>query len=206
MSDTEQSETAKTEALENKTEPVVTPQVEEKKTEDSEVERLRKEKEQIEMERNQLRNKLQAEEDAKAKAEAKKLEEKEEYKTLFEQEKAKREAIEQAQAEEQRKKELETQRTTVLAEYSDDVKAVAEDAGVALADVTDEAIADFKGRLDKIQTRLGNKTVTANNPSAPSNKTEYTGEELRQILNDPVKRDAYYRAQGGITAQMMGEA
>ena len=206
MSDTPDGETAKTEALENKTDAPVTPPVEEKTTVDSsEVERLRKEKEQIEMERNQLRNKLQAEEEAKAQAEAKKLEEQNEYKTLFEQEKAKREAIETERQEEARRKELSEAQATLLTEYDDDVKGLAEDAGVTLTDTSDEAVAAYKERLDKFQTRLGKQKVQPNNPGVEGTKKEYSREELRVILNDPAKRDAYYKEQGGVTAAMMGE-
>ena len=206
MSDTPDGETAKTEALENKTDAPVTPPVEEKTTVDSsEVERLRKEKEQIEMERNQLRNKLQAEEEAKAEAEAKKLEEQNEYKTLFEQEKAKREAIESERQEEIRRKELSEAQATLLTEYDDDVKGLAEDAGVTLTDTSDEAVAAYKERLEKFQTRLGKQKVQPNNPGAVIPTKEYSREELRVILNDPAKRDAYYREKNGVTAQMMGQ-
>jgi hypothetical protein len=48
--------------------------------------------------------------------------------------------------------------------------------------------------------------VTPNNPNAPSTQKTYSGEELRQILADPAKRDAYYRAQNGATAMMMNPA
>lgn len=202
MADTPNGETVVTEALETKTEAPVIPVVE-KKTEDSEVERLRKENEQIVMERNLLRNKLDAEEKAKAEAKAKELEEQNEYKLLFEQEKAKNEEIQRERDADALKKQLTDSQTSILSDYSDDVKALAEDAGLSLTDVTDEAVASFKERLDKFQARLGNQVVRPNNPGAPSGKTEYTPEELRSILADPQKRDAYYRAKDGVTAMMM---
>lgn len=202
MADTPNGETVVTEALETKAEAPAIPVVE-KKTEDSEVERLRKENEQIVMERNLLRNKLDAEEKAKEAAKAKELEEQNEYKLLFEQEKAKNEEIQRERDADALKKQLTDSQTSILSDYSDDVKALADDAGLSLTDVTDEAVASFKERLDKFQARLGNQVVRPNNPGAPSGKTEYTSEELRSILADPQKRDAYYRAKDGVTAMMM---
>ena len=205
MADTPNGETVVTEALETKAEAPAIPVVE-KKTEDSEVERLRKENEQIVMERNLLRNKLDAEEKAKEAAKAKELEEQNEYKLLFEQEKAKNEEIQRERDADALKKQLTDSQTSILSDYSDDVKALADDAGLSLTDVTDEAVASFKERLDKFQARLGNQVVRPNNPGAPSGKTEYTSEELRAILADPQKRDAYYRAKDGVTAMMMKPA
>lgn len=205
MADTpNDGETETTEPLENNATPPATPHIEEKKTDDSEIEKLRKEKEQIEMERNQLRNKLQAEEAAKAKAEQAKLEEKEEFKTLYEQSQEKLRAIEAEKEEEARKKAVSEAKDTILGEYSDEVKALAEDAGIDLGDATDASLAAFKERLDKIQTRLGvSGKVQSNNPGTPSPQTQYSREELREILADPIRRDAYYRAKGGVTAMQM---
>lgn len=182
-----------------------TPPVEEKKVDNSQLEELRKKAEQAEMRANQLANKLQAKEEAEAQAEAKKLEEQNEYKTLFEQEKAKREAIETERQEEARRKELSEAQATLLAEYDDDVKGLAEDAGATLTDTSDEAVAAYKERLDKFQTRLGKQKVQPNNPGVETPTKEYSREELRVILNDPVKRDAYYREKNGVTAQLMGQ-
>lgn len=203
MPGTEQSETVKTEALENNTGTPAQPQG--KSAAELELERLRKEHQQIEMERNQLRNKLEAEEAAKAAAKAKELEEQNEFKTLFEQEKAKREALENERQEEARRKELGTAQATILAEYDDDVKGLAEDAGITLSDTSDEAAQAYKEKLEKLQTRLGKQKVQPNNPGVSSEKKTYSQEEMRQILNDPVKRDQYYREQGGVTAAMMGK-
>jgi hypothetical protein len=203
MADTPiEGETVTPAPLENTNGQPTTPVVE-KKTDDGEVERLRKEAEQATMRANQLANQLKAKEDAEAAAAAKKLQEKEEYKTLYEQEKAKNEeSAREREAEEQRKVVTETAQN-VLSDYSDDVKETAKDLGLNLSEVTDEAVAEFKGKLDKIQARIGNQRVTPNNPNAPSGKQDYTGEELRQILADPQKRDAYYREKNGVTAMMM---
>lgn len=206
MADTPNGETVVSETPKNDAITPPTPPLEEKKTEDSQVEELRKKAEQAEMRANQLANQLKAKEDAEAAAAAKKLEEKEEYKTLFEQEKAKNEEILREREADELKKQLSESQASILNDYSDDVKALAEDAGLSLTDVTDEAVASFKGRLDKFQARLGNQVVRPNNPGAPSGQKEYTKEELREILADPVKRDAYYRAKDGVTAMMMAPA
>lgn len=203
MADTPNGETVTPTPLENTNGQPATPVVE-KKTDDGEVERLRKEAEQATMRANQLANQLKAKEDAEAAAEAKRLEQKEEFKTLYEQEKAKNEESARERAAEEQRKAVTEAAHGVLSDYSDDVKETAKDLGLDLTEVTDEAVAEFKGKLDKIQTRIGSsQRVTPNNPNAPSSKQDYSGEELRQILNDPVKRDAYYRQKNGVTAMMM---
>lgn len=187
----------------NDTPAPVTPPVEEKKTEDSEVEKERKLREQAEMRANQLANQLKAKDDAEAAAKAKELEENNEFKTLYEQEKARREELEASQEADQKAKEVKDTSESILSDYSDDVKALAEDAGLELKDVSEDAVAEFKGRLDKFQTRIGSGKVGPNNPGSPSNKKEYTREELHEILNDPAKRDAYYKAKGGVASDVM---
>lgn len=202
MPDTEKSETVKTEALENNTEPQAQPQG--KSAAEVELERLKKEHQQMEMERNQLRNKLQAEEEAKAAAKQKELEEQSEFKTLFEQEKAKREELEAEKLRQETQRQIDEAKAQIVSDYSDDVKALADDAGITLQGTSDDEVAAFKSTLDKFQVRLGKQSVSPNNPGNASPKEpEPTGEELRKILNDPQLRDEYYRKKGGVTASMM---
>lgn len=201
MADTAPAETEPEVTPKNDT-PAPTTPVEEKKTEDSETEALRKKAEQAEMRANQLANQLKAKEDAEAQAKAKQLEEQEQFKTLYEQEKSKREEIEREKEAEEQQKAVNEAAQNVLSDYPEEVKALAEDTGLGLQDVTEEAVAEFKAKLDKIQTRVGSK-VTPNNPPAPSGQKEYSRDELREILNDPVKRDEYYRQKDGVTAMMM---
>lgn len=206
MADTDPkpSETASQPPLKNE-QPTATPP-EEKKPDDVKIEELRKKAEQAEMRVNQLTKELDAEKKAKAESKQKELEKNQEYKILYEQKDAELEEIKRDQeAAEQQKTVAETTQKT-LADYPDEVKAIAEDTGLSLKDATDEAVTEFKTKLDKIQTRLGVAKVTPNNPGVPSSKKDYTGEELRQILADPVRRDAYYRAKGGTTAMMMNPA
>lgn len=199
-------ETANQQPLENINGQPTTPPTEVKQTEDSELEAARKRAEQAEMRANQLANQLKAEEEAKAKAKAKELEQKEEYKTLYEQEKAKREEAErEREADAQRKAVAET-RQNILSDYSDEVKETAKDLGLNLDEVTEEAVAEFKGKLDKLQARVGSQRVTPNNPGTTSGQQQHSREELYEILNDPAKRDAYYRSKkDGITAMMMDQ-
>jgi hypothetical protein len=204
MADTPKpGETENQKPLENDAKKPTTPHIEEKKTDDSEIEELRKKAEQAEMRVNQLSNQLKAKDDAEAKAKAKELEKNEEFKTLYEQTQAELEDIKQEREAEEQKQAIAKSSQAALSDYPDEVKAIAEDTGLSLKDVTDDSVAEFKAKLDKIQTRLGNNGVRSNNPQLRGGQKEYTGEELRQILADPTKRDAYYRAKGGVTATMM---
>lgn len=181
-----------------------TPPIEEKKTDDSEVEAQRKKAEQAEMRANQLANELKVLKDAEEARKTKELEDKEDFKSLLEQEKAKREELERDVEARDKRKALKKAEKAVLSEYSDEVKDAAEDLGVTLGDAGDDAVAEFKGKLDKLQARVGGTRMTPNNPGKSSGQKEYTREQMYEILNDPEKRDAYYRAKGGVTAKMMG--
>lgn len=202
--DTAKAETVVSETPKNEAPAPETPVVE--KATDAEVERLRKQAEQAEMRANQLQNQLKAKEEAEAEAARKKLEENQEFKTLAEQERARREELEAKIEAEERAKELASQKAEVLKDFPDEVKGLAEDAGIELTDTSDEAVAAFKERLDKVSKRV-NVKVAPNNPGVLPQKSanDFTREELRQILNDPVKRDEYYRKYKPITAAMMNE-
>lgn len=151
---------------------------------DGEAEKLRKELEQARMRANQLENEKKAREEADAKAEAERLEKSNEFKTLFEQEKAKREALEAEQAAEEQRKELSAKREEVLKDYSEEVRALAQEAGMDLSSTDEATIATFKGKLDKIATMVSaNAKVTPNNPNRPNQGTQtLSPEELREAL------------------------
>lgn len=203
MSDTEQSETGKTEALENKVE--TTAPAQGNAVDQAELERLRKEKEQAEMRARQLQNQLAEKEKAEEEAKAKELEEKQEYKTLADQERAKREELEAKIAEEERQKELKELSDKTLSDYSNETRDLAKELGLSLNDTSDEAVQEFRAKLDAAQARVGGQKVTANNGNQPTTSgAEPTGADLYVILNDPVKRDEYYRKYKPITASMMG--
>lgn len=155
---------------------------------DSAVATLRKEKEQAEMRANQLANQLKAKEDAEAAAKAKQLEEDNQYKELFEQERAKREALETETEEQQRKAAIASAKDKVLGEFSDDTKKLAEELGFDLSGADDADVELFKSKLTKLEERTGAPgNVTPNNP-APRNKvSELSQDELRENLSDEDK-------------------
>lgn len=191
MADTPTGETATPQVLENNTNGsgTVTPPapavVEEPKTEDSVVAQLRKEKEQAEMRANQLANQLKSREEAEAEAKAKELEEQNKFKELYEQERAKREAIESETEKREREAELQKTRETVLADFSDEVKTLAQEAGMELTDTADDSVAAFKEKLTKISKMVGNGgKVAGNNPAPKTTVSELNGEELRDVLHD----------------------
>lgn len=170
---------------------------------DPAVEQLRKEKEQAEMRANQLANQLKAKEDAEAAAEAERLEKNNEFKTLHEQEKAKREALESQLAAEEQRKELEKAKAEVLASYSDEVKAVAKEFDVDLSSADDDAKAAYKAKLDKIQARVGTSgKVTPNNPGKPTGASELSGVELSKALKNPKTFEEIVSKRPGIAMMM----
>lgn len=163
------------------TTPTVTPEV---KSNDSEVEKLRKEKEQAEMRANQLANQLKAEQDAKAAKEAKELEEQNQYKELYEQERAKREEIETEAEARERQTEIAKAKKEVLGEYGDEVKALVEEVGIDLTDADEATIASFKEKVEKISKRVATSQVSGNNQPNPQAKAELSGDELKSALRD----------------------
>lgn len=152
-------------------------------TDNGEAERLRKELEQAKMRENQLTNQLKAEQDAKAAAEAKELEEQNQFKELYEQEKAKREAIETEAETRERQAEIAKAKKDVLGEYSDEVKALVEEVGIDLSDADETTIAAFKDKVDKIDKRVASTgKVAGNNQPTPKGQPELSGDELKTAI------------------------
>lgn len=168
-----------------------------------EAEKLRKELEQARMREQQLLNEKkerEAEEDAKRQ---RKLEEDNQFKELFEQEKAKRESLESAKEAEERQKQVSEAKAKVFSDYSDEVKALAEDAGISLDSADETDIEAFTAKLDKIQAALGaNAKVTPNNPNRPNNKPALSQDELRVALKDPNSFAEIVAQRPGIAAMM----
>lgn len=184
MSDTPKGETVIVEQPKNDATPPVQP-VTPVKTEDTAVEELKKQLQQQEMRANQLANELKAKTDAEEAAKAAKLEEDQQYKELFEQEKAKREAIEAEREENDRKAAVASAKNAVLAEYPDEVRTLAAEVGLDLTSADDTEVATFKEKLDKINTRVANtQTVTGNNSRVTTKPTELSQDELREGLRD----------------------
>lgn len=170
----------------------------------SEVEKLRKERDQAQMRANQLEKEKKQREDAEAAREAKKLEEQNEFKTLHEQEKAKREALETQIENEAKRKELDKAKATALTDYSDKVKEIAEETGLSLDSTDEAAVATFKEKLDKIQKMVGDGKVGPNNPGRPTGQPELSGDELKLALKDDTKFEEIISKRKGI-AMMMGK-
>lgn len=165
--------------------PPVTPTPQEPvKTEDNAVEELRKQLAQQEMRANQLANQLKAEQDAKDAEKAKELEEQNQFKSLYEQEKTKREAIEAEAEEKEKQAELKKVKQEVLGEYSEEVKALAEEAGMDLTSSDETTVNSFKEKLEKINTRLGTAKVSANNPKSADAPADLSVDDLRETLRD----------------------
>lgn len=201
MTDTPQGETVVVEPPKNDAATPVTPPVEDKKQDNSEVERLRKEAEQATMRANQLANQLKAKEDAEAAAEAKELEEQNKFKDLYEQEKAKRLEVESAQEKQEKDAAIKVESDKLFAEYPEQVKALADEAGMSLSDTDEEAVATLKAKLDKISGLVAAPKVTANNPGSPSPKIDLSPQELHETLNDPAKFEAFVKKNfKGITS------
>lgn len=165
---------------------------------DTAVEQLRKEKEQAEMRANQLANELAAKKRAEEEAEAKRLAENNEFKTLHEQERAKREALESRLEAEERQKELDKVRAEALKAYTDEVKAEAEALGITLSSTDEAEVAAYKEKLDRLQKReSASGRVTPNNPNTT------TGNPSQDELLQRVKygdRNARAQAIGNLEA------
>jgi len=181
MADTvETTETVTTEPLSNDGNPSTTPVV---NVDAAEVERLTKEANQAKMEAAQARNeatRLKAEQDA---IKAKQLEEKEEFKTLYEQTQSKLKEIEEAQAAADRQKELSTATEEVFKDYDPKAVELAKVAGLGLSEDSDAARAILKEKLDVFQKQLGTTANPgANNPRQDTPNTA-TREELTKRAN-----------------------
>lgn len=186
MADTPTGETVTPEAPSNNATPPATPVV---NADAAEVERLRKEAEQARMRANQLENELAKRKADEEAAKLKQLEEQNEWKTIAEQNAAKLEAIQQEREEAERQTAIRTATSDVLKDYSQDVIELAEDAGLALVDDSEEAKAAFKQKLDKISAKVSASVRPAtNNPGAPQqNNQQLSSDEMKVALRDEKK-------------------
>lgn len=134
----------------------------------AEVEQLRKAKEQSDLRIRQLENEKKARDDAEAEAQRKRLEEKDEWKQIAEQERIKREALETERETEQRSQQLTSATNQIFAEFPKDAVELAQEMGLTLADDSEAAREQFKTKLSNIAAKVSNQTTTTpNNPAAP---------------------------------------
>lgn len=149
----------------------------------AEVERLKKEAEKAIIRANQLSNELKKRDEAAEAAKLKQLEENEEWKSLAEQERAKREALEAEKEAEKRQSELKTATSQVLSQFPAEVVELAEEMGLSLTDTSDEAQIAFKEKLEKVQAKVvKDAKVTPNNPQALP--TKVSDEELLKRMGN----------------------
>lgn len=168
-----------------------------------ELEKLRKERDQAQMRANQLQKEKEAKDKAAADAEAKKLEEQNQFKDLYEQEKAKREGLEGSLEAEKAAKKLKDAKATVLADYPDELKSLAEDAGIEPASADEVDMNAFKAKLDKLHNAVGAKgKVGPNNPGNPGSTNQPSGDELKSALKDQNKFEEILSKRPGIAAMM----
>lgn len=165
MADTTPVETVTPEATSNGTGTTTDP------TQDNssaDVEAAKREATQAQLRANQLQNELEKFKQAQADAEKRQLEEKEEFKTLYEQTQSRLKEIEDAQSAQERQKELSTATETVFKDYPENVVAVAKTAGLSLSDDSQAAQAVLKEKLEAIQKQVGSPAKpVANNPHNP---------------------------------------
>lgn len=147
-------------------------------TSNADVEQAKREAEQARMRANQLENELKAVREKQLEAERKQLEEKEEYKTLFEKTDAELKAIREAQEASQRQLELSKATEDVFKDYDPAVVKIAQTTGLGLTDDSEDAKKSLTDKLNAIKETVGPQTpVTSNNPSSSAPTTQ-TSEAL----------------------------
>lgn len=201
MSDTvEPAETATTAPLSNEGTPAATPVV--NAADPAEVEKARKEAEQARMRAAQLENQLKEREAADAAARQKQLEEQEEFKQLYEQLKAQIDERDAKDAELARQAELQTATQDVFKEYPAEVVELAQTAGLALSEDTDEAKAALKTKLDAFKARVGSSNApTPNNPRPQSPEAVNRDDLVKRAHPGAPSPMAEAAAKGDLTPQ-----
>lgn len=121
--------------------------------------------EQAQMRARQLENEKATREKADEEARHKQLEENEEYKILYEREKAQREELLSEREKEVQEATIAAAKKEVLNGFSSEVLEIAEATGLSLYDSSDEAKAQLKAKLEIIASKVGNtdKKVIGNN-------------------------------------------
>lgn len=168
----------------------------------AEVERLKKEAAQAQMRANQLENELKKREAAEEAARLKQLEENNEWKSVAEQNRAKLEALEAEREADERAKELAAAKQEVFKEFPAEVIELAEETGLSLSDVTDDAKEALKAKLEKIQSKVvTNKPVTPNNPANPAPVDADRSEKLKRMAyGDKQAREEIISSLPGVEA------
>jgi hypothetical protein len=138
----------------------------------------------LEMERNLLRKKVDAAEKAERERQQKELEDKEEWRTIAEQNKAELEALRKEREEAETKSARDAATAEVFKDYSDNVIAVAKTTGLSANSGSDEDKAALKTKLDEIQKTVGSGApkITGSNP-APASTPTVDGKKLTMQMH-----------------------
>ena len=132
----------------------------------AELERLRKEAEQAKMRANQLENQLKKKQEEEEAARLKQLEEQNEWKTVAEQERLKREELERERETEQRSRELKSATQGIFKDYPQEVIEIAETTGLSLSDTDEAAQSQLREKLDAIKAKVAvSDTPRPSNPA-----------------------------------------
>jgi hypothetical protein len=155
MNDTPNGETAPLDAVKNDaTQPTTT-----NTDADQRFAEIQKKLEQAEMRARQLENEKKEREKQEEVARNKKLEEDNEFRTLYEREKAQREALENEREENEKLQGISKLKSEIFAQYSPEVIEIAEAAGMTLYENSDEAAEQLKSRLDVIKSKVAVEPV-----------------------------------------------
>jgi hypothetical protein len=131
---------------------------------------LAKELEQARMRNNQLANDLEKAQKAEADRQKKQLEDKEEFKTLYEQTQSKLDELESSRRANEQKTALAQASEELFKDYDANVIDIAKTTNLSLSEDTDEARNALKEKLDAIKAKVApstNNKVTSNNQSNP---------------------------------------
>lgn len=189
---TPNGETAAQQPLENTTNAVTTPpQV------NVDVEAIRKEAEQARMRENQLKNELEKLKSQQEAERLEKLKENEDYKALYEQSQAELDRQRDEREAGERNSKLSAEKDTVLSEYPEAVKKIAEATGLVLTDDTEEAKTALKAKLDNIAENVGTTAQVT-----PNNTRPVTNEKSRDELIKEYRQTGDRRAMDAAIADL----
>lgn len=172
----------------------------------AEVERLRKETVQKDLRISQLENEEAARKKAEDEAKAKELEANQQFKTLADQEKARADAAEATIEANKKAAELKTESEKVLADFSPEVKKLAETTGLTLTDTDPATVEAFKTKLTEVKDMVGGGRVAPNNPNqtVPQGPTveDADGQIKTPLEDNPDKLDEIFRSMPGVSSMM----
>lgn len=162
----------------------------------ADVETAKREAEQATIRNRQLENENKRLKEEQEATQRKQLEEKEEFKTLYEKTQAQLDEIKASQESATRQIQLTEATNTVFKGYPTEVVELAKTAGLSLSDDSEASQTALKEKLDAFKAKvIPGSTVTSNNPSTPTQQ-ELTREQLVTKGEDGVSPLAWAGAKG----------